>query len=232
MTPVPTKPHWFAPHLIVRSLLELLVVGLFLVTFVAQPVRIPSRSMESTLRAGDFVLADKQSFAVEGVLYRLLPPTAIQRGELAVFHFPPDPRRNLVKRIIALPGDTIRLRDGHVILNGQPLTEDYAFYAPGNTDPFRDEFPFLRTIDPDVEPAWWSELRHLVHNDEVTVPAGQVFVLGDNRNGSEDSRYWGFVPTDELVGRPLLVYMPAPERPGGTLMQRLHHARKGIRLLR
>jgi signal peptidase I len=227
------RQHWFAPHLIVRSLLELLVVGLFVATFVAQPLRIPSRSMEPTLRVGDFALADKQSFADEGWLRRLLPGTAVKRGELAVFHFPPDPARNLVKRIVALPGDRVRMRDGRLVLNGKAVAEPYAFYSPGQSVPFRDEFPSLRTADPDVEPAWWSTLRRSVHDDAVTVPPGCVFALGDNRNDSEDSRYWGFVPMDELMGRPLLVYLPAvvSAEPRASLVERLKRLGRGVRRL-
>jgi signal peptidase I len=194
----------------VRSLAEILVIALFLLTFIVQPFRIPSASMQPTLKVGDFLLVDKQAFAPEDALgNRVLPSTAVRRGDLAVFLFPVDPTRHLVKRVIGLPGDRIHLRDGRVFVNGALLPEPYAFYAPSGTNVFRDDFPDLRDADPDVEERWWLTLRNLAVAQEVTVPPGAYFVLGDNRNNSEDSRYWGFVPRANLVGRPLLVYFSA-----------------------
>lgn len=189
----------------VRTLLELLVITLFAVTFLVQPAAIPSGSMEPTLRVGELLLTDKQSFAPEGHWRWLLPPTAVHRGDLVVFHFPPDPETLLVKRVIAVPGDRLRLRDGRVLLNGVPLQEPYATYLPAQMVPFRDDFPFLRSVDPNVEPDWWAYLRQGVQNGEVVIPPDAYFVLGDNRNASEDSRYWGFVRADQMIGRPLVV---------------------------
>ena len=189
-----------------RALFEFVVVGLFLLTFVVQPFRIPSESMVPTLRVGDFLLVDKQSFATEGHWSHLLPPTAIRRGDLAVFHFPVDPQLHLVKRIVGVAGDHVRLRAGKPIVNGKAVPEPYAFYSAALPNNFRDNFPSLREADPNLDPAWWGELRRLVRGGEITVPPGEYFVLGDNRNDSEDSRYWGFVPRDALVGRPIAVY--------------------------
>jgi signal peptidase I len=189
-----------------RSLLEFLVVALFALTFILQPFRIPSESMVPTLRVGDFLMVDKQSFEPEGPLSWLLPPSAIQRGDLVVFHYPVDPSMHLVKRVIALPGDRIRLRHGRVWINEQPLNEPYAFYSPAAVDDFRDNFPSLREADPSLDPNWWLRLRRSIVAGEITVPKGQLFVLGDNRNDSEDSRYWGFVPERNVVGRPFVVY--------------------------
>ena len=181
------------------------MVSLFLITFTVQPIRIPSASMEPTLLVGDFLLLDKASVAPDPG--PLLPPAAIRRDDVVVFHDPvDDPRVHLVKRVIGLPGDRLHLRDGRVILNGQPLEEAYAVHRRSSLDLYRDEFPNLRTVDPGVNPAWWVQLRGLVHEGEITVPAGEYFVLGDNRNDSEDSRYWGFVPRAAIVGKPLLVY--------------------------
>jgi signal peptidase I len=189
----------------VRTLLELLVITIFAITFLVQPAAIPSGSMEPTLRVGELMLTDKQSFAPEGLWRWLLPPTGVRRGDLTVFHFPPQPETLLVKRVIGLPGDHLRLQDGRVILNGAVLDEPYASYLPTQMVPYRDDFPFLRSLDPNVEPAWWAFLRSGVKDGEVTVPAGEYFVLGDNRNASEDSRYWGFVRDDQMIGRPLVV---------------------------
>jgi signal peptidase I len=199
-------------------------VALFLMTFTVQPIRIPSASMEPTLLVGDFLLLDKASASTRPGL--LLPSAAIRRGDVIVFHDPvEDPSVHLVKRVIGLPGDRLHLRDGVVFINGQPLQESYAVYrhnpaegfAGGARDDFRDDFPALRTMDARVDPTWWVRLRSLVHDGDITVPPDSYFVLGDNRNDSEDSRYWGFVPRDAIVGKPLLIYFswrnPDDEQP-------------------
>ena len=189
-----------------RSLLEFLVVALFALTFILQPFRIPSESMVPTLRVGDFLMVDKQSYEPEGALSWMLPPSNIHRGDLVVFHYPVDSSMHLVKRVVAVPGDRVRLRHGRVWINEQPVEEPYAFYSPAAVDDFRDNFPSLRRADPSLDPNWWMRLRRSVVDGELTVPPGQLFVLGDNRNDSEDSRYWGFVPSETIVGKPLLIY--------------------------
>jgi signal peptidase I len=189
-----------------RSLLEFLVVGLFALTFILQPFRIPSESMVPTLRVGDFLMVDKQSYEPEGALSWMLPPSSIHRGDLVVFHYPVDPSMHLVKRVVGVPGDRVRLKHGRVWINGQPVEEPYAFYSQAAVDDFRDNFPSLRQMDSSLDPNWWMRLRRSIVDGELTVPKGQLFVLGDNRNDSEDSRYWGFVPEVEVVGRPFVVY--------------------------
>jgi signal peptidase I len=206
-------PH-HGPVAMVRSLAEILVIALFLLTFLIQPFRIPSASMQPTLNVGDFLLVDRRAFVPEGPLHRLLPPTGVHRGDLAVFYYPPDPTRHLVKRIVGLPGDRIRLRDGRVLIDGQPLAEPYAVYSPSRVNPFRDDFPNLREADPDADEHWWMTLRRSIVGKDVIVPPGAYFVLGDNRNNSEDSRYWGFVPQADLEGRPLVVYFSTPWQQG------------------
>ncbi len=218
----------------VKALLEIVIAALFLVTFVVQPSRIPSQSMEPTVHVGDFLLIDKQSYGPSGWLDRLLPPAVVHRGDLVVFHYPADPSIHLVKRVVGLPGDRIRMRDGHVLIDGHPLAEPYAFYSPSRPNGFRDDFPSLREADPNVDPVWWIEIRRTLHDGELTVPPGRYFVLGDNRNNSEDSRYWGFVPRDALVGRPLVVYFAASDQPQtGSPAARLGHAlTAGLRSIR
>jgi len=187
----------------VQVLLYLLAVWLFAMTFVVQPIRIPSASMEPTLLVGDFLLMDKQT----GDGGWLLPRATIRRGDVVVFHDPvDDPAVHLVKRVIGIPGDRIHLRDGVVYRNGQPLKEPYAVYREAAANRYRDDFPDLQTMQARVNPNWWIRLRGLVHDGEVTVPADSYFVMGDNRNDSEDSRYWGFVPKAAIVGRPVLIY--------------------------
>jgi signal peptidase I len=218
-----------------QALLEIVVLAIFFATFIAQPDRVPSESMDPTLRVGDFYLVNKQACAPSGVLDRILPSAAVHRGDLVVFHYPADPDKNLVKRVVGLPGDRLRLRDGHVVLDGSPLTEPYAVYTQAQPDGFRDDFPSMRSADPTVDPRWWAELRRIVTNGEIVVPPDSYFVMGDNRNDSEDSRYWGFVPRKALIGRPLLVYFslaapPAADSSG--LRTALHNRWHDIRVLR
>lgn len=211
-----------------RSLLEFLIVALFALTFILQPFRIPSESMVPTLRVGDFLMVDKQSFEPEGHLSWLLPPSSFHRGDLVVFHYPVDPSMHLVKRVVAVPGDRIRLRHGRVWINEKPLKEPYAFYSPAAVDEFRDNFPSLRQADPNLDPNWWMRLRHSIVDGELIVPQGHLFVLGDNRNDSEDSRYWGFVPDSDVVGRPFVVYFSiipiVEDEPPPSMKERLHTA--------
>jgi signal peptidase I len=189
----------------VQSLLTVLTVSLFVMTFTVQPIRIPSGSMEPTLLVGDFMLMNKQM--VEGNGGGLLPPVSISRGDVVVFHDPvDDPSVHLVKRVIGVPGDRIHLRDGVVYRNGEALQESYAIHREAAEDRYRDDFPDLETMQARVNPGWWIRMRSLVHDGEITVPPESFFVMGDNRNNSEDSRYWGFVPRDAIVGKPVLIY--------------------------
>jgi signal peptidase I len=197
----------------VQSLLYIIIVAIFIITFNAQPFRIPSESMEPTLMVGDFLLVAKQDFPFHRSENSspLLPSAAIRRGDVIVFHYPIDPSIHLVKRVIGLPGDRLRLRNGRVFINDHPLIEPYAVYRPGPADNFRDNFPRLQNPDPDVTSNWWIQMKSLVNRGELTVPPGSYFVLGDNRNDSEDSRYWGFVPASAIVGKPLLIYFSLNE---------------------
>jgi signal peptidase I len=196
------KPSIFAA---LQSLLYLVVVAIFIITFCMQPFRIPSESMESTLLVGDFLLVNKQAAAPDGA-GTLLPTAAIHRGDVIVFHDPVDATLHLVKRVIGLPGDHLRLHNGLVYINGHALTEPYAVYRPSPPDNFRDNFPRFQSADPEIDSHWWIRMRSLIENNELIIPTGNYFVLGDNRNDSEDSRYWGFVPREAIVGKPLLIY--------------------------
>ena len=195
-----------------QSLLYIIIIAIFIITFAVQPFRIPSESMDPTLLVGDFLLVAKQNLATAPNALPF-PPTPIRRGDVIVFHYPVDPSIHLIKRVIGLPGDHLRLRGNHVYVDGQPLDEPYAVYRPGPADNFRDNFPRLANPDPDVSSAWWIQMRSLVNHGELTVPPHSYFVLGDNRNNSEDSRYWGFVPASAIVGKPLLIYFSVNATP-------------------
>jgi signal peptidase I len=190
-----------------QSLLHLIVIAIFIITFCVQPFRIPSESMESTLLVGDFLLVNKQvaSPDADGSA-SLLASAAIHRGDIVVFHDPVDSALHLVKRVIGLPGDHLRLHSGQVFINGHALSEPYAVYRPSPPDNFRDNFPRLQSADPEIDSRWWIRMRSLIDNGELIIPTGNYFVMGDNRNDSEDSRYWGFVPREAIVGKPLLIY--------------------------
>ncbi len=194
--------------LALQALLQIIVVAIFINTFTVQPFRIPSASMVPTLLVGDFLLVNKQTADRDRPP---LAPGTIERGDVIVFHFPASPSVHLVKRVIGLPGERLRMQDDHVFINGKSLIEPYAVYRSSAPDNFRDNFPRLSSTDPDVDARWWMQLRHLVDHGELRIPAGQYFVLGDNRNNSEDSRYWGLVPGQAIIGKPMLVYLSLRE---------------------
>ena len=189
------------------SLARLTVLSLFVVTFLLQPFQIPSGSMENTLLVGDFVLVNKQVFAAAGKWGWLLPYREPAHDSLVVFHYPVNPGELLVKRVIALPGDRLHLLHDHVFLNGEQMDEPFAEYRAAGRSSFRDRFPNLQEADPAVEAAWWTELRGRMREGELPIPQGSYFAMGDNRNNSQDSRFWGLVPRANLVGEPLLVYL-------------------------
>ncbi len=206
--PAPTHAHRLhlpTPAEAFALLLRTLVVGLFLLTFLLQPYLIPSESMERTLLIGDFLLVNKQILAPSDALSRtLLPYREVQRGDIVVFHHPRPPL--LIKRVAGVPGDHIRVDDGHLAINGVCVPEPWAAFEPTSYNPSRDVFPGTVYSDPNVNPDWWQKLPSLVQNGELVVPPGQYFVLGDNRNHSEDSRFWGLVPRDTIVARPMLSF--------------------------
>jgi signal peptidase I len=196
---LPTVPEALA------SLLRTVVVALFLLTFVLQPYLIPSESMERTLLVGDFLLVNKQIYAPTNRFARwLMPYRDVARGDIVVFHHPQPPL--LVKRVVGLPGDRLSINDGRVTVNGAALDEPYAAFESAARNPFRDDFPARVYTDPNVEPEWWKQMQSLTRDGELVVPQGEYFVLGDNRNYSKDSRFWGFVERDQIVARPMVIY--------------------------
>jgi signal peptidase I len=188
----------------------LIAVALFLVirTFLVEAFKIPTGSMERTLQVGDFLLVNKAVYGAEipftGV--RLPAIEEPRRGDVVVFEFPVDPTKNFVKRLIGLPGDTLEMRDGSVILNGKPLPEPYVVHSSPQEDPATDDFGWQRNYL--VRRAEAYAGYHPSRNTwgPLIVPRGKYFVLGDNRDNSYDSRYWGFVPDSLVKGRPLVIY--------------------------
>jgi signal peptidase I len=219
-------PHLPSVPEALASFLRTIVVALFLLTFVMQPFLIPSESMERTLLVGDFLLVDKQIFAPagKGLLHWVMPYREIERGDVVVFHHADPPY--LVKRVIGMAGDHIRIENGRVIVNGIAIDEPYVALEPAALNPFRDNFPGNIYTDPNIDPIWWKELQSLTKHGELVVPQGEYFVLGDNRNHSKDSRFWGFVPRDAIVAQPLLIYFSL-RRPSTTDVQRASDDRLG-----
>ena len=207
----------------VSSLLRTVIVALFVLTFVAQPMVIPSESMEHTLLVGDFLLMNRSALAPAGVWKRILPYAPVERGEIVTFHAPMNAREYLVKRVIGMPGDRLRIDNGKVTINGQMLDEPYATFEPAEENAFLDHFPTQKYTDPRVEPDWWKRLQQDTRDGELVIPAGEYFMMGDNRNHSLDSRYWGFVKRSQIIARPLVIYFSLV-RPSRTDVQKIAEA--------
>ncbi len=190
-----------------QSFFTVVIFSIFVITFIVQAFQIPSGSMENTLLIGDFLLVDKLHFAGDGGPGRLLPYGTIQRGDIVVFYFPIEPSQFLVKRVIGLPGDHVRLRDKAVYVNGEPLRESYVVHKQWMPDGYRDNFPNKQGYSREIDRRWRYELSRYVTGGELVVPPDHYFVMGDNRDSSLDSRYWGFVPRANIVGRPLVIYL-------------------------
>lgn len=202
----PEKPKETTPEFI-ASIAIVLVTGLFIITFTLQAFTIPSSSMENTLLIGDHVFVDRILLApATKWISKLIPYRGPRRGDVFVFLHPAEPGLYVVKRIIGLPGDRIHLQDGQVYRNGEKLDEPYVLTA-GQYNGYRDSFP---TVPPgtyeEVTPEWRAELPQFVKNGDLIVPPNSVFAMGDHRDVSLDSRYWGFVPFENIIGRPMFIY--------------------------
>jgi signal peptidase I len=187
-----------------------IIVLVFATSTIAQPYVIPSGSMESTLMTGDHVIVDKLAYSPHDSLSaRLLPYEDVKRGDIIVFRYPVDIRETLVKRVVGMPGDRIRLVDGDVYRNGVKVEEKFAqhiFRSNGEMNGYRDNFPAVAPNAAEVFPQGMRMLNCCVSNGEIVVPAGHYFAMGDNRDNSSDSRYWGFVPRENIIGKPVLVW--------------------------
>jgi len=182
---------------------------LFGTTTLCQAFVIPTGSMEDTLRVGDHLLVDKLAHAPAGWIGKyLLPYQEPKHGDIIVFRYPPDIGQTLVKRLIGMPGDRIRIANGVVYRNGKRLIEPYVYHKY-DYNPALDNFPWpcCRAVKEDLARTEQKEmLNKNVSSGEVLVPENQFFGMGDNRDNSSDSRYWGFIPRDNIIGKPILIY--------------------------
>jgi signal peptidase I len=198
----------------VRSLLVVLI-GVFCIrTFIAEATVIPTGSMENTILIGDHVFLNKLLYGPQlpytDVRFPRLAP--IHRGDIVAFHYPVNPAQMFVKRVIGVGGDVVRIVDKKVYVNGKLLDEPYTQFISSAVFPLRDNFPppvnEIRELPAawGLNPLWAREMPNYIRNDGLHVPAGYLFVMGDNRDDSLDSRFWGFVPLQNVVGEPLFVY--------------------------
>ena len=190
-----------------ESLIIAVVLALFVRTWVFQAFKIPTGSMEPNLLVGDHLIVNKMIFspAVTGVERALLPHRDIRRGDVVVFKYPEEPERDFIKRVIGLPGDRLELRRKTIYINGERLVEPYAHL----------------TAPASESGGVTTDLREFY--GPVTVPPRQYFMMGDNRDNSQDSRYWGFLPAHYVKGQALFIYFSFEE--GGSVTQLLQDTR-------
>jgi len=209
-----------------QSLLTTVVIAIFVITFIVQAFQIPSESMENTLLVGDYLLVNKLRYGGGGLWDRIMPYRNVKRGDIVVFHYPVNPGQHFVKRVVGVPGDRIHLSNRVLYVNGVAMKEPYVHHSSQVHDSYRDEFPRLSVPVPEVTSKWWLQMHKLVEDGQLIVPEGYYFALGDNRDESLDSRYWGFVPQENIIGSPWLIYwsvrnpqeeMPVAASPGDKL---------------
>jgi signal peptidase I len=210
-SPVDEKPRETTVEFL-ASLAGVLVTGLFIITFIIQAFEIPSSSMEDTLLIGDHVFVNREQFAKPTHwMGPLMPYRDIRRQDIVVFLSPEEQGLFVVKRIIGVPGDRIHLRDGVVYRNGEKLIEPYVTNkdVPNSeiTRSYRENFPAVAPSDAyQVTPEWQAALPKYIEGQDLIVPPKSYFAMGDNRNASWDSRYWGFIPRQNVIGRPMFIY--------------------------
>ena len=181
-----------------------ILILLFGTTTLLQAFVVPTGSMENTMLIGDHLFVDKLAYAPTGKLSgRLLPYTPVKRGDIIVFRYPLDIRQSYVKRAIGIPGDRIRLINKQLYVNGKRLEEPYKVLVPAQQSHYLNNFPQLPDVV--VFPRAMEMLEHVV-DGELVVPDGQYFAMGDNRDNSADSRFWGFVPRENIIGKPVIIF--------------------------
>lgn len=204
------RAHQTSVREYIESLLVTVILALFGTTFVVQAFKIPSQSMEPTLLVGDHLLVNKFIFGGRDAWYeKVLPYRAVRRGDVIVFKFPFQDHPHYVKRVIGVPGDRIKIVDQKVYRNGELLNEPFAYHdAAAPYDPFLYNFPPVShdELVSSMQPEWADQVFQYVKNGEIVVPPGNYFAMGDNRDHSWDSRYWGFVSRDAIMGAPVVIY--------------------------
>ena len=177
-----------------ESVVIAVILALFIRTFVVQAFKIPTGSMENNLLIGDHLLVNKFVFgpSASSLERTLLPMGEVHRGDVIVFKYPVDPERDFIKRVIGLPGETLEMRAKKIYINGTPLDEPYVHFL----EPPTTSSEFTEALSSDLRERYGP----------VTVPAGHYFMMGDNRDNSQDSRYWGFLPRENIKGKALLIY--------------------------
>ena len=191
-----------------------ILILLFGTTTLVQAFIVPTPSMDSTVMVGDHMIVDKLAYAPAGSFSRLfLPYTEVRRGDIIVFRYPVDIRQNYVKRVIGIPGDHIRIVDKAVHVNGIALNEPYTQHMYPGPEPYRDNFPsepptemYRRMTDGSVMLERARKMLAYAENGELVIPPEFYFAMGDNRDNSLDSRYWGLVPRENIIGKPLLIF--------------------------
>ena len=193
-----------------ESIVIAVILALFIRTFVVQAFKIPTGSMENNLLVGDHLLVNKFVFGpvASGAERALLPVSDIERGDIVVFKFPEEPDRDFIKRVIGLPGETLEMRNKKIYINDTPLDEPYVHFL----------FPVENRGPGDADFTSAGVQRNY---GPVTVPDGMYFMMGDNRDNSEDSRYWGFMPREYVKGKALFVYFSFGE--SGARWSRILH---------
>jgi signal peptidase I len=205
-TPAPelARPHKAERGTIAEWTVTVLLL-LFGTTTLVQAFVIPTGSMENNLLVGDHLLVDKLAYAPPGPVSKyLLPYQDIKRGDIVVFRYPVDIRQTFVKRVIGVPGDRIRIENKQLFRNGKRIDEPYKVHKTEYIDSYRDNFPSTPYLP--VSEGAVSMLEKHVTNGEIVVPDNAYFCLGDNRDNSLDSRFWGFVPRANVIGKPLIIY--------------------------
>jgi signal peptidase I len=188
---------------------------LFLTTMLVQAFVIPTGSMEDTLLIGDHLLVDKMAYAPAGPISKyILPYREPKRGDIIVFRYPTDIQQTFVKRCMGVPGDRIHIVNKQVYVNGHRLDEPYKYNKTDYIEDYRDNFPSEPNVT--LEPGAIRMLQNNVLNGEIVVPPNSYFAMGDNRDSSWDSRFWGFVPRQNIIGKPLIIYW-SYDRPSDQL---------------
>lgn len=191
----------------IAGIAAVLVSGLFIITFIVQAFEIPSRSMVNTLLVGDHVFVDRLTPVTRSkFIGPLMPYREVHHDDIIVFISPVQPGLHVVKRVIGIPGDRIHLRDGVVYRNGVALNEPYVIHS-GSSNRYADNFPSVSAdFASQVSAEWPAVVSAHKQGEDLVIPPDSYFGMGDNRDDSLDSRFWGFIPRENIIGRPLFIY--------------------------